>query len=112
LGADAHNEFIAVAGWEETTQQSVYDFVKTWVARQVHFTISTDVSKDGMLEGPCFELYERLQIENPKLNIIASGGISCIDDVEKLNDMNIYGVIIGKAIYEGRISLNELAKFN
>jgi phosphoribosylformimino-5-aminoimidazole carboxamide ribotide isomerase len=111
LGADAHGDKIAISGWEQTTDQSIFDFVNNWVSKHVNYCISTDISKDGMLQGPSFELYSKLQVDNPKLNIIASGGISCIDDVDILNDMNIYGVIIGKAIYEGKIKLNELSRF-
>lgn len=111
LGADAQKENIAVSGWQITTDASVYDFIKNWVAKGSKYCISTDVSKDGMLAGPSFELYEKIQLQNPILNIIASGGISNIADIERLNQSNIYGVIIGKAIYEGRISMKELAKF-
>jgi phosphoribosylformimino-5-aminoimidazole carboxamide ribotide isomerase len=111
LGADAHFEKIAISGWEESSAFSVYDFVKKWVTKGAKYCISTDVAKDGMLQGPSFELYARLQQENPSLNIIASGGISNIMDVEKLNEMGIYGVIIGKAIYEGHIKLDEIKRF-
>lgn len=111
LGADAHFEKIAISGWEESSGQSIYSFVQNWVEIGIQYCISTDIAKDGMLQGPSFELYVKLQKENPDLNIIASGGISCIEDVEKLNEMNIYGVIIGKAIYEGRIKLVELKKY-
>ncbi len=111
LGADAHFEKIAISGWEESSGQSIYSFVQNWVGKGIQYCISTDIAKDGMLQGPSFELYVKLQKENPDLNIIASGGISCIEDVEKLNEMNIYGVIIGKAIYEGRIKLGELKKY-
>jgi phosphoribosylformimino-5-aminoimidazole carboxamide ribotide isomerase len=111
LGADAHGDKIAVSGWEQTTDQTIFKFVADYLTKGVSYCISTDISKDGMLQGPSFELYEQLQSENPALNIIASGGISCIEDVEKLDAMNTYGVIIGKAIYEGRIKLNELKPF-
>jgi phosphoribosylformimino-5-aminoimidazole carboxamide ribotide isomerase len=111
LGADAKNESIAVSGWEEDSKLSIYSFVNKWVQKGVKYCISTDVAKDGMLQGPSFELYEKLQNENPLLNIIASGGISCIEDIEKLNVMGIYGVIVGKAIYEGRIELKQLERF-
>jgi phosphoribosylformimino-5-aminoimidazole carboxamide ribotide isomerase len=111
LGADAHYEKIAVSGWEVTTNQSIYDFVKNWVQIGAKYCISTDVAKDGMLAGPSFDIYKNLQQENPDLNIIASGGVSDIEDVNKLASMKIYGVIIGKAFYEGKIQLNELAKF-
>ncbi len=111
LGADAQNENIAVSGWQVTTDASIYDFIKNWVVKGAKYCISTDVSKDGMLAGPSFELYEKIQLQNPNLNIIASGGISNMTDVERLNKSEVYGVIIGKAIYEGRISMKELSKF-
>jgi phosphoribosylformimino-5-aminoimidazole carboxamide ribotide isomerase len=112
LGADARKEKVAVSGWEEGTQIWVYDFVEEYVAKGVKYTISTDVAKDGLLQGPSFELYKNLQDKCPDLNIIASGGISGLEDVEKLAEMNIYGVIIGKAIYENRISLTDLQRFS
>jgi phosphoribosylformimino-5-aminoimidazole carboxamide ribotide isomerase len=111
LGADAKNEKVAVSGWEEGTELWVYDFVEEYVDKGVKYTISTDVAKDGLLQGPSFDLYKNLQDKCPDLNIIASGGISGLADVEKLEEMNIYGVIIGKAIYEGRIKLEELKIF-
>jgi len=111
LGADAKNEKVAVSGWEEGTELWVYDFVEEYVEKGVKYVISTDVAKDGLLQGPSFDLYKNLQDKCPDLNIIASGGISGLGDVEKLEEMNIYGVIIGKAIYEGRIKLEELKVF-
>lgn len=111
LGADAKNEKIAVSGWEEGTQLWVYDFVEEYVAKGIQYTISTDVAKDGLLQGPSFDLYKNLQEKCPDLNIIASGGVSGIEDVEKLAEMNIFGVIIGKAIYENRIRLSDLQRF-
>ncbi|MCF0072163.1 1-(5-phosphoribosyl)-5-[(5-phosphoribosylamino)methylideneamino]imidazole-4-carboxamide isomerase [Dyadobacter sp. CY261] len=112
LGADAKNEKIAVSGWEEGTSIWVYDFVEEYVEKGVKYTVSTDVAKDGLLQGPSFDLYKNLQDKCPDLNIIASGGIAGIEDVEKLAEMNIYGVIIGKAIYENRISLTDLQRFS
>jgi phosphoribosylformimino-5-aminoimidazole carboxamide ribotide isomerase len=111
LGADAKNEKVAVSGWEEGTQLWVYDFVEQYVELGVKYTISTDVAKDGLLQGPSFDLYKNLQDKCPDLKIIASGGVSGMSDVEKLAEMNIYGVIIGKAIYENRITLQDLKKF-
>jgi phosphoribosylformimino-5-aminoimidazole carboxamide ribotide isomerase len=111
LGADAKKEKVAVSGWEEGTAIWVYDFVEEYVAKGVKYTISTDVAKDGLLQGPSFDLYKNLQDKCPDLKIIASGGISGLADVEKLAEMNIYGVIIGKAIYENRIKLSELQRF-
>jgi phosphoribosylformimino-5-aminoimidazole carboxamide ribotide isomerase len=112
LGADALNNKIAVSGWEETTKVSIFDFIKNWVSKGVKYTISTDVSKDGMLQGPSFDLYNQMQLENPNLNIIASGGVSNFEDIIQLNNKNVYGVIVGKAIYENKISLSEIEKFN
>lgn len=111
LGADAKNEKVAVSGWEEGTELWVYDFVEEYVEKGVKYVISTDVAKDGLLQGPSFDLYKNLQDKCPDLNIIASGGISGLADVEKLAEMKIYGVIIGKAIYENRISLVDLQRF-
>jgi phosphoribosylformimino-5-aminoimidazole carboxamide ribotide isomerase len=111
LGADAKNEKIAVSGWEEDTSISVYDFVDKYVDKGVLSTISTDVAKDGLLQGPSFELYRNLQTRFPQLNIIASGGVSCLKDIEDLDEMGIFGVIVGKAIYENKISLKDLVNF-
>ena len=111
LGADAKNEKVAVSGWEEGTELWVYDFVEKYVDLGIKYAISTDVAKDGLLQGPSFDLYKNLQDKCPDLKIIASGGVSGIGDVEKLAEMNIYGVIIGKAIYENRITLLDLQRF-
>lgn len=112
LGADAKNEKIAVSGWEEGTDVWIYDFLETWIDVGVQYVISTDVAKDGLLQGPSFDLYRNLQDRFPDLNIIASGGVSNMSDIEMLADTDIYGVIVGKAIYEGRVTLKELTKFN
>lgn len=111
LGADARNEKVAVSGWEEGTAIWVYDFVQQWVEKGATYVISTDVAKDGLLQGPSFDLYKKLQQQSPSLNIIASGGVSNLADIEKLAEMNLFGVIVGKAIYEGRVSLSELSKW-
>jgi len=112
LGADARNEKVAVSGWEEATEVWVYDFVEKYVEKAIKYTISTDVAKDGLLQGPSFDLYRNLQDRFPDLSIIASGGVSGMDDIEKLADMKLFGVIVGKAIYEGRVTLKELQAFN
>ena len=109
LGADARQERIATGGWQEKTDVLVYDFVKKYVAKGIQYAISTDVAKDGLLQGPSFELYQKLSDRCPTLHVIASGGVSCMADILALSQMGIYGVIVGKAFYEGRISLNELA---
>ena len=112
LGADARSEKVAVSGWEEGTELWVYDFVERYVERGVRYAISTDVAKDGLLQGPSFDLYKNLQDKCPDLHIIASGGVSTLDDVEKLAEMKLFGVIIGKAIYENRITLAQLKAFS
>lgn len=112
LGADAQNEQIAVSGWQENSHISIYDFLRDYCQAGVQYVISTDVAKDGLLQGPSFNLYEKIQAQEPQLNLIASGGVSCLDDLYRLRDMNIFGVIVGKAFYEGRVSLAELATFS
>jgi phosphoribosylformimino-5-aminoimidazole carboxamide ribotide isomerase len=112
LGADARNEKIAVSGWEEGTEVWVYDFVQRWFETGIRSVISTDVAKDGLLQGPSFGLYENLQALSPDLRVIASGGVSNMADIEQLADQQLFGVIVGKAIYEGRVMLNELMMYN
>jgi phosphoribosylformimino-5-aminoimidazole carboxamide ribotide isomerase len=111
LGADAHHGKIAISGWQESTELSVYDFVNQWLSHGVKYCISTDVAKDGMLAGPSFDLYTKMQKQNPNLNVIASGGVSQLADIEQLNKQKLYGVIVGKALYEGRISLKQITDF-
>ncbi|MFT6997404.1 MAG: phosphoribosylformimino-5-aminoimidazole carboxamide ribotide isomerase [Cryomorphaceae bacterium] len=109
LGADVKGEKIAISGWTETGDEYVFDFVREYLEKGLKTVISTDVEKDGMLEGPSFELYKKLLGEIENLNLIASGGIRDMDDLEKLREMGLYGAIIGKAIYEGRIDLKDLS---
>jgi phosphoribosylformimino-5-aminoimidazole carboxamide ribotide isomerase len=111
LGADAKDEMIAISGWQESTKVSVFDFIEEYLKKGIKYTISTDVAKDGLLQGPSFELYEKMQAKFLDLHIIASGGVSEMKDLEKLNDQGVFGVIVGKAIYEGKIGLKELEKF-
>jgi phosphoribosylformimino-5-aminoimidazole carboxamide ribotide isomerase len=111
LGADAKDEKIAISGWQESTEVSVFDFIQEYLKKGIKYTISTDVAKDGLLQGPSFDLYEKMQVKFSDLHIIASGGVSEMKDLEKLNDQGVFGVIVGKAIYEGKISLKELEKF-
>lgn len=112
LGADARDEKIAISGWEEATEKSVYEFVGEYIKKGAKYTISTDVAKDGLLQGPSFDLYQNLQDQYPDLHIIASGGVATFDDIVKLDEMNIFGVIVGKAIYEGRVTLKQLAELH
>ena len=109
LGADVKGEKIAISGWTETGDEYVFDFVREYLEKGFKTVISTDVAKDGMLEGPSFELYKKLLGEIEGLNLIASGGIRNMEDLEKLREMGMHGAIIGKAIYEGRIDLKDLS---
>lgn len=109
LGADVKGEKIAISGWTETGDEYVFDFVREYLEKGFKTVISTDVAKDGMLEGPSFELYKKLLGEIEGLNLIASGGIRDMEDLEKLRKMGMHGAIIGKAIYEGRIDLKDLS---
>ncbi len=111
LGADTINGMISINAWADKTKLSLIDFIKDYNAKGFRETIVTDISRDGVLTGPAFELYKTIKEEIPDISLIASGGVSNISDVDKLNEMKIDGVIIGKAIYEGRIKLHELKRF-
>lgn len=112
LGADVKDEKITVSGWLEQTDVWVYDFIEKQIGQGVTQVFCTDVSKDGALQGPSLELYGNIIQKYPKLHFIASGGVSNIDDVYQLGEIGCSGVIIGKAIYEGRIRLAELVNLN
>ncbi len=111
LGADAKDGKIAVSGWLESTELAVVDFISDYYKLGISKVISTDISRDGMLSGPSFELYAEIMQRLPAVEIIASGGIATMDDILKLNEMGVPGVITGKAIYENKISLKEIEKF-
>lgn len=111
LGADVKNEKIAVSGWIETTDADLLPFVEKFKAKGVDKVICTDISKDGMLQGPSIELYKKILVEFPDLYLIASGGVSSMADIESLQEANVPAVITGKAIYEGRITMDELTRF-
>jgi phosphoribosylformimino-5-aminoimidazole carboxamide ribotide isomerase len=112
LGADAKDGKIAVSGWQETTELSLVGFIDEFHKKGISKVISTDISRDGMLSGPAFELYAEIMETLPDVEIIASGGIASMDDIFKLAEMGIPGVITGKAIYEGKIGLKEIEKYN
>ncbi|WP_207896634.1 1-(5-phosphoribosyl)-5-[(5-phosphoribosylamino)methylideneamino]imidazole-4-carboxamide isomerase [Flaviaesturariibacter flavus] len=111
LGADVRDEKITVSGWLEKTDIWVYDFIRQYVDRGLRQVFCTDVSKDGALKGPAIELYTNIVSKFPELHFIASGGVASIDDLHRLAEAGCKGVIIGKAIYEGRIALKDLKAF-
>lgn len=111
LGADAKGRKIAIGGWEETTSVDLIPFIKNYVAKGISYVICTDVAKDGLLQGPAVELYQDILKEVPSVKLIASGGVSSVKDLEELEKTGVYGAIVGKAYYEGRVTLEELAAF-
>jgi phosphoribosylformimino-5-aminoimidazole carboxamide ribotide isomerase len=111
LGADANNEKVAVSGWLEESDEYLLPFIENYQAKGIQYVICTDIAKDGMLEGPSFDLYEKILAEAKGIKLIASGGISTFDELPKLAELGCEGTIIGKAIYEGRISLKQLENY-
>lgn len=111
LGADAKNRRIATHGWEQDSGIDVLDFVKDYAQKGFEYVLCTDVTKDGMLAGPSLELYYELLAALPKIALIASGGVSTMDDLYQLEELGCSAAIIGKAIYEGKISLKELEAY-
>jgi len=111
LGADANNEKVAVSGWLEESNEDLVPFIKNYQSKGIQYVICTDIAKDGMLEGPSFDLYVKILAESRGIKLIASGGISTFDELPKLAELGCEGTIIGKAIYEGRISLKQLETY-
>jgi phosphoribosylformimino-5-aminoimidazole carboxamide ribotide isomerase len=111
LGADVKDEMIAVGGWLETTGLSIYDFLEQNIAQGVRNIFCTDIAKDGLLQGPSLDLYRKILERFSDINFVASGGVSNIADVHALREIGCSGVIIGKAIYEGKIEMQELKSF-
>lgn len=129
LGADAMDEKVAVSGWQEESKEELIPFIRDYLKEGIQYVICTDISKDGMLEGPSFELYEKIisatmtikkedvslssveDLADGSLRLIASGGISTFDELPQLAEIGCEGTIIGKAIYENRISLKQLEKY-
>lgn len=111
LGADANNEKVAVGGWLEESKEELVPFIQNYEKEGVSYVICTDISKDGMLQGPSFKLYERILNETKDIKLIASGGISTFNELPRLAEMGCEGTIIGKAIYEKKISMKQLENF-
>ncbi len=112
LGADVRDGKIAVSGWLEQTDIDLIEFIRAHMLKRISHVFCTDISKDGLLEGPSTALYKSLLAQNPGLRLVASGGVSSLDDIRALDDIGCDGVIVGKAIYEGRITLTELSTLN
>jgi phosphoribosylformimino-5-aminoimidazole carboxamide ribotide isomerase len=111
LSADVKGNQVAVAGWMENSGIELNDLMRKYVENGLRYVVCTDISKDGMLQGPSIDLYKQLLTDFPAVQLIASGGVATIEDVDTLNTIGVNGVIIGKAIYEGRIKLSELGRF-
>jgi len=111
LGADAKDEKIAVSGWLEDSDEDLIPFIQDYQSKGIQYVICTDIAKDGMLEGPSFDLYEKILKEAIGVKLIASGGISTFEELPKLAELGCEGTIIGKAIYEGRITLKQLENY-
>jgi len=109
LGADVRDEKIAVSGWLIDTEIRIYDFIEKYQAAGIRQVFCTDINRDGVMRGPSLELYNKILAQFPDLHFIASGGIRSMEDIFTLEEAGCKGVIIGKAIYEGMISLKELA---
>lgn len=111
LGADVKDKKIAVGGWKEGTDVELMPFLDQYIKKGIKKVICTDIECDGMLQGPSTDLYKEILAEFPSLYLIASGGVSCIDDIIKLEEAKVPAVIFGKALYEGKIQLKDLKIF-
>ena len=111
LGADVKEEKIAISGWLENTNISIFDFVDENMKNGIQTIFCTDISKDGLLQGASVDLYKKIILQFPNLNLIASGGVSCLKDLDELKLIGCSSAIVGKAIYEGMISMNDLKKY-
>lgn len=111
LGADVIKDKIAIHGWQESSNKDIYSYLDFYFEEGIDYVLCTDVSKDGMLQGPSFELYTDLLEEYPEIKLIASGGVSSVADLHQLKEIGCYAAIVGKAFYEGKITLSELKLF-
>ncbi|MDF2454198.1 MAG: 1-(5-phosphoribosyl)-5-((5-phosphoribosylamino)methylideneamino) imidazole-4-carboxamide isomerase [Cytophagaceae bacterium] len=111
LGADVKERMVAISGWEETSKLSLDQLLAKYTVLGAKYAICTDVAKDGLLQGPSIDLYRWIMSAYPSVQLIASGGVSSMKDLEELKEAGVFGTIVGKAFYEGHISLKELASF-
>ncbi len=112
IGADVLNENVMIAGWQESSELNLFDFLEQYIHAGIKYVICTDISKDGVLQGPSFSLYKKILEQFPDLHLIASGGVSSLEDIHQLKANKLYGAIIGKAFYEGKLSLEDLSNAN
>ena len=111
LGADAKDNRIAVSGWKEESTQELLPFLEEYTKEGIRKVLCTDISRDGMLQGPSIELYKQIMQQFPEMHLIASGGVSSIDDIIELQEAKIPAVVFGKALYEGKITMKDLNRF-
>jgi len=112
LGADAKDKKIAINGWQNTTDKALIPFIEAYQQQGIRMVICTDISRDGMLQGPAIHLYKEIRNTLPDIYLIASGGVSSVQDIEALEAVGVPAVIFGKALYEGKVKLKELVRFN
>ncbi|RED97469.1 1-(5-phosphoribosyl)-5-[(5-phosphoribosylamino)methylideneamino]imidazole-4-carboxamide isomerase [Marinoscillum furvescens] len=108
LGADVLNEKVMVSGWQENSNIELFEYLEYYQQLGIQYVVCTDIDKDGALQGPSFQLYEKIQKRFPELKLIASGGVSGKEDLVNLKSQGLYGAIVGKAFYEGRLTLEDL----
>ena len=111
LGADARDRKVAISGWQEHVTTDVVDFIHDYQQQGVRYVICTDVAKDGLLQGPSLTLYQEIRSHSPWAQLIASGGITTVGDLRALQQLGMHGAIIGKALYEGHLTLSDLTEF-
>ena len=111
LGADVKDNHISVNGWKEESQQELLPFLDEYTQEGIRKVLCTDISRDGMLQGPSIDLYKQIMAQFPDMHLIASGGVSGLDDIIRLDEAGIPAVVFGKALYEGRITLKDLNRF-
>ena len=111
IGADVKNEFISINGWQEEGTMKLFPFIKKYMEWGIKKILCTDISKDGMLQGPSTPLYEKIIAEHPDLHLIASGGVKSMTDIHELDKAGIPAVVFGKSFYEGLITINEISEY-
>ena len=112
LGADSMDGKIAIKGWIKKTQIDLFEHIRYFYDRGLKYVKTTDISRNGLLEGPSFDLYKKIIDSFPGIQVLACGGVRNFDDIEELNKIGVFAVIIGKAFYEGKITLDEVLKFS